>query len=231
MSGLIEGKKYYVRAYATNSVGTSYGDFVSFTTNDLRDIDGNIYHNVTIGTQVWLVEDLKTTHFRDGTSIPLVSDGATWGNLSTPAYCWHNNNIANKNTYGALYNWYTVNTGKLAPAGWHVPTDSEWFTLINYLGGVSKAGPKLKEAGTTHWLSPNTGATNETGFSALPCGYRDESNGIFSNNGNLGYSVLWWSTTENGTSGGDVGIDYLYTNANQTTLPKKYGISVRCIKD
>ncbi len=161
----------------------------STPSDTVTDIDGNVYHTVTIGTQVWLVENLKTTRYNDGTSIPLVTDSAAWSNADTSAYCWYNNDIANKNTYGALYNWFTVNTGKLAIAGWHIPTDAEWTTLTDYLGGESIAGGKLKETGTTHWRSPNAGATNESGFTALPGGHRDV-NGTFSAMGDDGF---WWS--------------------------------------
>ena len=130
------------------------------------DIDGNVYHTVTIGTQIWMVENLKTTRYNDGSPIPFVTDSSSWSNLTTPGYCWYNNDTTNKNTYGALYNWFAVNTGKLAPTGWHVPTDDEWTTLTTYLGGESIAGGKLKETGTTHWRTPNAGATNEIGFTA-----------------------------------------------------------------
>jgi len=111
------------------------------TPSTVTDIDGNVYHIVAIGTQVWMAENLKTTKYNDGTFIPLVTDSTAWGNLSTPGYCWYNNDAATyKNTYGALYNWFTVNTGKLSPKGWHIPSDTEWETLITYLGGESLAG-------------------------------------------------------------------------------------------
>ncbi|MGB7568216.1 MAG: FISUMP domain-containing protein, partial [Chitinivibrionales bacterium] len=162
----------------------------------LSDADGNVYTTVTIGAQTWMVQNLKTTTYNDGTSIPLVTDSIAWFNLSTPGYCWYNNDVANKATYGALYNWYTVNTGKLAPAGWHVPTDSEWTVLFTYLGSdtLGNAGGKLKEAGTLHWLSPNTNATNESGFSALPGGFRVplSSYSIFNN---MSTDGVWWSST------------------------------------
>jgi len=128
------------------------------TAGKVTDIDGNVYDTVKIGTQIWIIENLKTTKYNDGTSIPMVTDSAAWINLTTPGYCWHKNTSASyKNTYGALYNWYAVNTGKLAPKGWHVPSDAEWTTLITYLGGDSIAGGKMKETGMSHWFSPNTG--------------------------------------------------------------------------
>jgi len=146
--GLTPNTTYHLRAYATNSNGTGYGSAISFATKSsigtITDIDGNYYTTVTIGTQVWMVENLKTTKYNDGTGIPLVTDNTVWCNLSTPGYCWYNNDETTyKNPYGALYNWHTVHTGKLCPSGWHVPTDSEWITLTSYFGGMNTAD-KLK---------------------------------------------------------------------------------------
>jgi len=196
MNGLSQNTIYYVRAYATNSAGTGYGNQQSFTTQGtggtVTDIDGNVYHIITIGTQVWIVENLKTTKFNDGTVIPIVTDNTAWSNLTTPGYCWYNNDAATyKDPYGALYNGYAVHTGKLAPSGWHVPTRTEWTTLINYLGGEGLAGGKIKEADTVHWNSPNAGATNESGFTALPGGSR--KSGTFNY---IGQGCYLWSTTE-----------------------------------
>src|SRR5674476_633708 len=121
------------------------------SSNTVTDIEGNVYHTVKIGTQTWMVENLKTTKYKDGTAIPLVTDNKVWINLPTPAYCWYDNDATTyKNTYGALYNWYAVNTGKLAPTGWHIPTDAEWTTLQNYVGGELVAGDKMKA--TTLWI-------------------------------------------------------------------------------
>jgi uncharacterized protein (TIGR02145 family) len=196
----------------------------------VTDVDGNVYKTIMIGNQEWLAENLKTTKYNDGTSIPLVTNATAWGNLSTPGYCWYNNDAATyKNTYGALYNWYSVNTGKLAPTGWHVPTDSEWTVLTTFLGGDSVAGGKLKEAGTTHWKAPNTGATIVTGFSALPGGARS-SNGAFSGIGFYGY---WWPAA----SGSDVASAWsrLINNGSaEVSRPnsgRSYGFSVRCVKN
>jgi uncharacterized protein (TIGR02145 family) len=236
LTGLTDATTYYVRAYATNSTGTAYGNEVSFTTiasstgNTVTDIDGNTYKTVVIGTQTWMAENLKTTKYNDGTTIPNVTDGATWAVLSTPAYCWYNNDAAtNKATYGALYNWYTVNTAKLAPTGWHVPTDAEWSTLTTYLGGESVTGGKLKETGTTHWTSPNTGASNSSGFTALPGGQRYSINGAF---GDFGYYVGWWSSSENNsTNAWSRYVDYYGSNAYRSSDNKSYGFSVRCVRD
>ena len=195
LGGLTENTTYHVRAYATNSAGTGYGNEETFTTTissepgTVTDIDGNVYHTVTIGTQVWMVENLKTTKYNDGISIPNITDNTAWANLTTHGYCWYNNNASYKDTYGALYNWHTVNTGKLAPTGWHVPTDAEWTILIDYLGGASIAGGKLKAK--SGWNSGGNG-TDDFGFSALPGGNR-YINGYFYNAINYGY---WWSATE-----------------------------------
>lgn len=195
----------------------------------ITDIDGNTYDVIKIGTQDWLAENLKTTRYNDGTSIPLVTDAGTWWGLMTPAYCWYNNDSASyAQTYGALYNWYTVETGKLCPAGWHVPMESEWTLLINYLLGESVAGGKLKEIGTTIWNAPNTGATNESGFTALPGGYR-EYNGVFSN---IGYHSYWWSATEDSGSSARY---YLVTYDSSTIITSVrvmiLGLSIRCLRD
>jgi uncharacterized protein (TIGR02145 family) len=174
----------------------------------VTDIDGNVYHTVTIGTQTWMVENLKTTHYRDGEAIPYVTDSAIWNGLSTPAYCFYNNDaVANKATYGALYNWYTASSPKLCPVGWHVPTDAEWTTLMTYLGGQIVAGGKLKEQGTAHWNSPNTGADNSTGFTAVPGGCRTMGLIQFYEIGTFGY---WWSSTE--TSAKFAWYRYILTN-------------------
>ena len=177
-----------------------------------------------------MAENLKTTKYNDGTTIPLVTNSTEWSNLTTPGYCWYNNDEASyKNTYGALYNWHTVNTGKLCPTSWHVPTDAEWTTLTDYLGGSSIAGGKLKETGTTHWNSPNTGATNESGFTALP-GCSRSSNGSFG--GSIGLNGYWWSSTEVDTNlARYLVLSYGIGNVVRGPNDKEYGFSVRCVRD
>ena len=205
---------------------------ITFDFIDCTDDDDNHYPVVKIGTQTWMAQNLKTTKYNDGTPIPLVTDAGTWVDLSTPAYCWYNNDSATySNTYGSLYNWHTVNTGKLCPTGWHVPTDAEWTTLTTYLGGESIAGGKLKETDTTHWYSPNTGANNETGFTALPGGYRSSLSGTFDDVGNYG---AWWSSTEYDTE-----YDALYAwrrymsndyrGVTRGFSKQQRGLSVRCL--
>ena len=201
-------------------------------TTGIRDGDGNIYTSVQIGTQIWLTENLKTTKFNDGVAIPLVTDNTAGFTLTTPGYCWYNNDeLTYKNAYGALYNWYAVNSGNICPQGWHVPTDSEWTTLITSLGGESVAGGKLKESGTTHWQSPTTGTintTNESGFTGLPGGYRGYQ-GVFAGIGKYGE---WWSSSADDTSNANTRLlNFANSDVIMNNVGKWYGFSVRCLKD
>ena len=195
----------------------------------VTDIDGNIYNTITIGTQVWMKENLKTTRYRTGELIPNVTDPTQWYNIITGAYCDYDNNPVNSATYGRLYNWYAVNSGNLAPAGWHIPSDAEWVTLENYLGDASLAGGKLKETGTTHWQSPNTAASNETGFTGLPGGYRSSTGSYYE----ITYKGVWWTST----TGTDISYAYyrfLDFNIGFIIRNEDYkvdGYSVRCIRD
>lgn len=200
----------------------------------VTDVQGNVYNTVVIGTQCWLKENLKVTKYNDNTSIPLVTLDASWSALTTPAYCWYSNNEAGYgNTYGVLYNWFAVNSstngGKnVCPAGWHVPTSAEWAALIDPLGGQYAAGGKLKETGTVNWQSPNTGATNESGFTGRPGGYRDPS-GPFSG---IRIGGSFWASNEKDAEKGY--FVYLYNESIYALITnnlKKHGFSVRCIKD
>jgi uncharacterized protein (TIGR02145 family) len=222
---------YYVRAYATTPNGTGYGSTMSFKTSPptVTDIDGNIYSTVAIGTQVWMVENLKTTRYNDGTSIPYVTDEDAWIDLTTAAYCWPNNDISNLSPYGAMYNWYAVNSGKLAPTGWHVATDADWNTLITFAGGDSIAGGKLKAAGITYWESPNTGGTDDYGFTLLPAGYRSVANGTWVN---FSYwAVLWSATEEQPGFAGRCRIVNTAAFFDLKSTDERFGFSVRCIKN
>lgn len=201
-------------------------------TGTLTDIEGNIYKIVKIGNQWWMAENLRTTMYNDETSIPLVTDNTNWCYLASPAFCWYNNQATNSRQYGALYNWYTINSssngGKnICPTGWHIPSSTEWNTLITELGGENVAGGKLKETGITHWNSPNTGATNESGFTALPGGYRS-NNGIPYDLGN--YSTFWTSTEFNEKGASKTILNYS-TSVISDSYDKRFGYSVRCIKD
>jgi uncharacterized protein (TIGR02145 family) len=229
LTGLSVDNIYYVRAYATNNAGTGYGSAMSFSTQIITDIDGNYYHAVTIGTQVWLVENLKVTRYRNGNPIPNVTGDVNWSGLTSGAYCDYNNNPGNDTIYGRLYNWYAVvDNRNIAPSGWHVPTDAEWTTLATYLGGEGLAGGKLKETGTIHWLSPNTGATNETDFTALPGGDRYIS-GAFYDIGTYGF---WWSSSETlVTYAWEQSMFNNRSQAERNYTNKENGLSVRCIKD
>jgi uncharacterized protein (TIGR02145 family) len=191
--------------------------------------DGITYNIVKIGCQCWFKENLRTTIYNDNSSIPNVTDNATWTSTTTGAYCCYGNSASNCTTYGALYNWYAVKTGKLCPSGWHVPSDGEWTTLYNYLGGWEVAGGALKEAGTSHWLSPNTDATNSSGFSALPGGRRSYSSGVFEGLGQYGF---WWYSTDNGASyAWSVTLYYNTAYAGYGLNHMPLGYSVRCLRD
>jgi len=197
-------------------------------TGTVQDIEGNTYKTVKIGTQWWMAENLKTTKYRDGTSIPNVTDNTAWINLTTGAYSDYDNTPSNSATYGRLYNWYAATDAhNIAPTGWHVPTDVEWSTLTTYLGGENVAGGKLKEIGTTHWTSPNTGATNETGFTALPGGGRGTS-GTFYYIENYGY---WWSATEYSATAWYRSMLHYLSDVGRGSVSKKLGFSVRCVRD
>lgn len=226
------GTTYYVRAYATNRNGTSYGNVKSFTTASSKvvDIDGNEYGIVTIGAQTWMAENLRTTRYRNGDKI---NDGTGAGTVSgedAPKYWFvYDDDLNNVIPYGRLYTWYAVNDGRsLCPEGWHVASDADWALLRDYLRGEKIAGGKLKESGTTHWAAPNKRATNQFDFTALPGGYRQNYQS-FAHIGEIGY---WWTATEQSAYYG-----FLYSMSYDTGVLfaersfKALGYSVRCIRD
>lgn len=232
-------KLYYVRAYATNVAGISYGNQTSFTTypNDqvglVMDGEANTYKTEIIGTQTWMTENLRATKYRNGTTIPQVLSAMDWYNLISPACCVYGNNQINKADYGILYNWYTIDIGQdgnknICPTGWHVPTDAEWTILMTYLGGDSAAVGKLKEIGLTHWHEENNDATNEAGFSARPGGARDFDGTFYG----LGYYGGWWSSTEL-VKGGALCRFLGYDGSGGFSWGRfeQDGFSVRCIKN
>jgi uncharacterized protein (TIGR02145 family) len=248
LTNLKPKKKYYVRAYSINQGGTSYGSIFSFTTLDgVVDLAGNIYHVVTIGTQTWMVENLKTTKYNDGTTIPNVTDATSWAAQSTGAYSEYNNTPNNGTTYGKLYNYYAiVNAHKLCPTGWHVPTDAEWTTLENYLidnsfnyDGTNTENKYAKAlASATGWTSDNSIGTvgnidyptnrNATGFTALPGGYR-YVDGTFFDIGNVGF---WWSSSEyDANNAWERDLFYFNSDVKRENYLKSYGFSVRCVRD
>ena len=235
LTSLPTGSTIYYKAYVDdggyNWGNSLYGEVKSFTTlqqetGTFIDARDNVtYKWVKIGNQVWMAENLRATAYNDGTSISNITNQTTWKNLTTGAYCYYNNSSSYSTTYGCLYNWYAVNTGKLAPTGWHVPTDAEWTTLSDCLGGESEAGGHLKS--TTGWSSPNTDADNSSGFSALLGGYRDDF--VFYGEGDYGD---WWSSTEGSSYDAWFRyLDYGDGSLGRYDYYKYYGYSVRCVRD
>jgi uncharacterized protein (TIGR02145 family) len=195
----------------------------------VTDFDGNFYRTVLIGDQCWMMDNLKVTHYRNGDTIPNVADANEWHGFGEGAFCDFNNDPVNVDTYGRLYNWYAVTDGRnIAPEGWHVATLEEWQALADYLGGNAIAGGKLKATGTTFWLSPNTGATNESGFTAMPGGYRNDW-GQFVHMADE--ARFWTSTMYTGTNGEYLYLVYNNSELLQTWLYWRFGLSVRCVKD
>jgi uncharacterized protein (TIGR02145 family) len=201
----------------------------NLTYGTVADQQGNTYATIVIGGQEWMAENLRTTTYANGDTIPNITDGTQWSNLTAGAWVYYNNDIQYENPYGKLYNWYTVADARnVCPTGWHVPTDLEWTALTNYLGGETVAGGKMKSNGTQYWYSPNFGATNESGFSGLPGGVRQNS-GTFVT---IGYEGQYYSSTENNANTAwkrDLNNNEDY--ANRTNVNKKSGVSVRCLRD
>jgi len=234
LKDLADDTKYFVRAYATNVAGTTYGNIKTFKTlkpfpvngTIVKDLDNNIYHTIIIGNQVWLVENLKTSKYTNGDPILNFTDTAEWAwqNRTTGAYSNYNNDTNLSNIYGKLYNWYAVNDARgICPVGWHVPSDVEWKELINFLGGKATAGGKLKESGTLHWSAPNLDATNESGFTVLPAGYR-EMDGSFQA---LFYVTYLWTSTDTYI----YGLGWSQTDIGAVRTNKNSNFSVRCTID
>jgi uncharacterized protein (TIGR02145 family) len=242
--GLTPSTTYYVRAYATNSAGTAYGNQVIFTTTSATGtgvvsypgqgvtFNGYTYPSIVLGNgQEWMSENLRTNTYSNGATIANVTNSVQWINLQTGAWSYYNNDSQNQTSYGKLYNWYAVTDPRnVCPSGWHVPTDAEWTELTNYLGGELVAGGKLKSTDMTFWDSPNNDATNESGFSGLPGGLR-YVDGSFGSEGAYGY---WWSSTGQPGQGGQCWHRQLESN-NGFFIPTSgngmLGMSVRCLKD
>ena len=239
LTELENGKTYYYRTFAQTNLGIAYGEVLSFTTSSntnvtITDIDGNTYKKVTIGTQTWMAENLKTSRYNDGTVIPNITVKTNWTDSRTGAWSYYNNDsVYNSKKYGKLYNWYavspTTNGNKnICPTGWHVPTDPEWAVLMDYLGGLTVAGSKMKEEGTTNWISPNTDAINTSLFTGLPGGFRN----YFGEYGSIGNFGGWWSSTQSNT--GYAWGRYLSSsngNAYRNDYMIRNGLSVRCLRD
>jgi uncharacterized protein (TIGR02145 family) len=244
LTSLTANTTYYVRAYATNSAGTAYGNEMSFTTtvggggivtNPGAGVtfDGYTYSSIVLGNgQEWMAENLRSISYANGDPIPNVTDNTLWQILTTGA-CSHYNNDSSQyeNPYGKLYNWYTVaDPRNVCPTGWHVPSDAEWTVLSDYLGGPGIAGGKMKSTGTAYWLTPNGEATNESGFSGLPGGHR-YGDGAFQRIGELGF---WWSSTLYGSLSEYAVTRYLDNSAggfNTSGAIMAEGVSVRCLRD
>jgi uncharacterized protein (TIGR02145 family) len=238
LTDLTPGTEYHFRIKAVNSVDSAYGGDLTFTTSSLSnnflvfnptltydsvtDFEGNEYKTIQIGSQTWMAENLRSIKYNDGEEIPFLFSNSSWEDATAPGYCWYNNDSS---AYGALYNRYAINTNKLCPAGWHVPDDDDWAALIDNVGGEPSGGKNLKETGTTHWSIMNSVATNESGFTALPAGYRNYS-GAFKE---ISVKAYWWSAAENGNY---VSLSYSYSNVDRSsTAYMTSGFSVRCVKD
>lgn len=216
----------------TDFVGWNGQRWVSLTgyatVGTVTDIDGNTYETTRIGNQEWMIENLRVRQFNDGRGIPEVISDVGWVATTFSARSRYDNSNANLDTYGYLYNWFAVDDGKLCPTDWHVPSDAEWTTLTDFLGGLTVAGGKMKEEGTAHWNSPNTGASNESGFTGLPGGDRSTIGPFF----NIGSNGFWWSSTE--SSGSNAWYRGLFNDnvyVDLFNLDKRFGISVRCVRD
>lgn len=238
-TGLKLNTTYYMRAYVVNNAGISYGNELTFTLwlnvpgPDVIDADGNIYRSVKIGTQIWMAENLRTTRFGDGTPISLVTNNIEWDTVSIPAYCWYDNDeLTYKSSYGALYNIYSVSSGKLCPDGYHIPDSTEWTVLRSYLGYFI-AGGKIKETGTSHWNNPNV-ASNESGFTALPGGIRYYWPAEKTSFRDIGFLGCWWGyadSSENIYTRLTLYNGFYNFNLDGGNNARGLGMSVRCIHD
>ncbi len=236
--GLNDVYTYYYRVRAVNDYGTGISSNIITTTTAnevVTDADGNVYTYVTIGTQQWIVENLRTTKYRDGSPITEVQNAVAWAALITEGYCAYDNDPLNIPDYGLLYNWYAVDHGNLvagadlAPAGWRVPSDADFNTLIAFLGGSAIAGGKLKEIGLAHWATPNTGASDDYGFNALPSGYRTSGGSFFDI---YNYKDSWASTELDATRAWGALIGYNTIALTMISINnKKFGFSVRMMRD
>lgn len=235
--GLEPNTTYYIRAYAKNDAGVGYGSTLTFVTPEaVTDADGNFYSTVTIGDYEWFASNLRTTTYNNGTPIPNMTSDSVWSNQKTGAFVWYDNDeMTYKEAYGALYNWYAVETGKLCPIGWRVASDTDWSALIDYTGDLFTAADKLKSTRTapdTHprWEGPNASASDDYGFSALPGGWRNHLNGTFNS---VGYAGIWWTSTDYVDGYGAWAWYMIYdeTSVLRSVHIKEGGCSIRCVRD
>lgn len=224
-----------IQWHENDFVGYNGAKWVSLTTGiaydgTVSDADGNTYFTIIIEGQEWMAENLRTTKYNDDSAIDLITASNSWGktNLASQgAYCWYDNNMDDYKTMGALYNWYAINTAKLCPEGWRVPSESDWNTLQTNLGGSGQAGGKLKAEHEVFWQTPNVGATNEVGFSAQPAGIR-----LFNGNFDSKYFLAYfWTSDQVSSNGKDRSILAILANLYSTSSDKRFGYSVRCIKN
>jgi uncharacterized protein (TIGR02145 family) len=240
LSGLSSGTKYYVRAYAITTEKTIYSTEINFTTTELKDIENNIYKTVTIGTQIWMAENLKTKKYRNGDTIGTTNPAAKDISAEiSPKHQWaYEGSETNGATYGRLYTWYAATDARnICPTGWHLPTEGEFEIMVIYLGGpnitgstTNAAGGKMKETGTLHWNNPNADATNSSGFSAVGSGARNSTNFY-----DIGRQAYYWTSTPTEFSE-DYNANAFDLTATSTYIQdqswgKERGYSVRCIKD
>ena len=193
-----------------------------------KDVDGNIYESVVIGTQTWLTENLKSTRYDDATEIKEIKDNGEWAKATAPGFCWYNNDAANKDEYGALYNWHVIKNGNICPKGWHVPTDAEWTTLETFVGGSAQAALMLKEKGTQHWKSTSDAVGDTYNFSAIAAGFRNSD-------GNFTYQLsdccFWTATPSTPTYAHNRSFSYYDKGINSRDIQRTNGYSIRCVKD
>ena len=194
----------------------------------VKDADGNEYKTVVIGSQTWFAENLKTTKYANGTNIKQISDKNAWANDKVAGYCWYNNDEGNKSEYGALYNWYAINTANICPEGWHVATDADWNTLEKSVGGREKAAASLKEAGTSHWETSTEATTGDSGFNMLPGGFRDAYGNFTWQGVDAGY---WTATGKTPSYAWNRTTFYYEDQLNRHEIQKCFGYSVRCVKN
>jgi uncharacterized protein (TIGR02145 family) len=228
LSDLLANTNYNFRVKVNNRAGESVSETATFETYAVMDADSNYYHTVTIGTQIWLRENFKGTHFLNGDPIPNITDQAQWEAATSPAYCYYNNDIKYAETYGALYNWYVASDSRGLISGYHVSTQPEWQIIAVYLGGSNIAGGKLKETGFNHWIQPNGSATNSSGFTGLPNGAR--TNYGFSNLGDAG---VFWTNTVYPISGMSYSYNLGHSSGSLNNGGNSYyrGFSLRLIKN
>ena len=232
ITGLTQKTTYFVRAFATNEVGTAYSNQIKLTTNTasttISDIEGNTYNTINIGNQIWMTSNLSTSRFRNGVYIPYILNSTQWATTKSPALSFYNHDNNFESNYGKQYNWYAVADPQgLCPVGWHIPTNSDWTILSDNLGGLNLAGGRMKNAGTTFWIFPSNG-TNSSGFNGLPGGFRNVD-GTF---GILLHNAYWWSATdENEQKAFSRSIVYTDNVLSVNSSLKNQGFSVRCLKD